>query len=646
MKSENKYTIISFYFIPNNNIDKINFKDFNSNELKFYSSVEEEKIYYNEIISFHLHNKPNSNSSLISIYYPIYINKINNIYIDSDKLINEDKLFITAEILIQGTNRFILPKNISYDGENLIFFDFFQNTLKKRIGIINFNPKKSKLFKKILDYNFEDGNSYKIILRYYEKDKFEISVSSFELINDINIKKKFKQFQGNKKDIISNLKKLCYDFKLLIKDINKAMKINENDIKKFNEDYLKEFTLVDLYYENMKDYNNFDELDISIFHYLLYYKELLLFLKMKNDKFGDLVYSLEYFEKINDFYEDKIANVIGEKYENIKDCLSLIKAYNNHILNSLKTFNKIDDMSFINIAKLKKNNPYFIAVNFVEQIINNLEEHSRLYEILSSLDSEVITNLIIENKDINTITYNDIYGNTRTIKYGKNPTEYGLNLLNVKEIKDHLIKLIPKYIIRLNTDMKFRANYSLGSNIMSINEKSLFKKDSIRLNKIFDNNDSNEKYAIPIIIEILHELYGHYKKRLINSKESSPLEMRDSKYNYKRIKIMKYVNKGGNTKEKINAPESGIALEHYISENPKIIKWLKTPCDNNNVMQILDVSLWVDTNFNKLENIIKKMIDPEGGKGSDINTGNLEDQDFESDDSDLYDCGFVHSDGE
>ena len=63
-------------------------------------------------------------------------------------------------------------------------------------------------------------------------------------------------------------------------------------------------------------------------------------------------------------------------------------------------------------------------------------------------------------------------------------------------------------------------------------------------------------------------------------------------------------------------------------------------------MQILDVSLWVDTNFNKLENIIKKMIDQEGGKGSDINTGNLEDQDFESDDSDLYDCGFVHSDGE
>ena len=92
-----------------------------------------------------------------------------------------------------------------------------------------------------------------------------------------------------------------------------------------------------------------------------------------------------------------------------------------------------------------------------------------------------------------------------------------MNLLNIDEIKDHLFKLLPKYIIRLNTDMKFRANFSLGSNIMSINEKSLFKDDSINLDTTFNSGNSNEAYAIPIIIEILHELYGHCKKRFINS---------------------------------------------------------------------------------------------------------------------------------
>ena len=56
-------------------------------------------------------------------------------------------------------------------------------------------------------------------------------------------------------------------------------------------------------------------------------------------------------------------------------------------------------------------------------------------------------------------------------------------------------------------------------------KKIPFKKDSNCLDKIFDNNNSNEKYAIPIIIEIFHELYAHFIKRLINNRENSPLEV-------------------------------------------------------------------------------------------------------------------------
>ena len=82
---------------------------------------------------------------------------------------------------------------------------------------------------------------------------------------------------------------------------------------------------------------------------------------------------------------------------------------------------------------------------------DNLGEKSRLFEILSNFDSKAIKNLLDENKEIKTITYKDIYNNERNINYDKNPNQYGLNLLNIDEIKGHLIKLLSKYIIRLNT---------------------------------------------------------------------------------------------------------------------------------------------------------------------------------------------------
>ena len=210
---------------------------------------------------------------------------------------------------------------------------------------------------------------------------------------------------------------------------------------------------------------------------------------------------------------------------------------------------------------------------------------------------------------------------------------------NIDEVRAHLYKLLPKYIIRFDSNMKFNANYDPYTKIIILNEYQLFKIPSSLLTEIFQSNEENELYVLPIVIEILHEIYGHGKKRFLDDKEKSPAEYRDSKHNYSRWKIKKKVNEF----KIIDYPESGVVLENYISENRQILRWLRTTHSNDEEKKILDVSLWVDKDFRKLENIAENYIK------SDKNNYNFQSNkysiDFNSNDEDFIDsdsetCGF------
>ena len=80
-------------------------------------------------------------------------------------------------------------------------------------------------------------------------------------------------------------------------------------------------------------------------------------------------------------------------------------------------------------------------------------------------------------------------------------------------------------------------------------------------------------------------------------------------YNYEICNITRIIN----DLEKIKYPESGYALENYISENRKVMHWLKTAHSNKIeiIKKIMDVKFWVDKDFNDLESIVNKEIDPE-----------------------------------
>ena len=210
---------------------------------------------------------------------------------------------------------------------------------------------------------------------------------------------------------------------------------------------------------------------------------------------------------------------------------------------------------------------------------------------------------------------------------------------NLEEIKNHLFKLLPKYIIRIDTQMKFNADYDRKSKIMFLNEKALFNETSFVITDLLEDVNINEIYVLPIVIEVLHELYGHGKKRLVDKNANSPEAYRDSKKNYKRMSIKKNIKNVG----KIIYPESGVVLENFISENRNILRWLRTIHEYNIAKKLLDVALWVDKDFGQLEKIIKDYIQS-NNKASNQNDSKFEvyihpnDEDYLDSDDDT--CGF------
>ena len=108
------------------------------------------------------------------------------------------------------------------------------------------------------------------------------------------------------------------------------------------------------------------------------------------------------------------------------------------------------------------------------------------------------------------------------------------------------------------------------------------------------------------------------------------------------MSIIKNIKNIKNLGKKIY-PESGVVLENFISDNRNILRWLKMIHENYIVKKLLDVSLWVDKDFSRLEKIIQDYIT----SNNDINNKNesrfevyIHSNDDDYLDSDDDTCGF------
>ena len=579
-----KDTILHFIYIQDEN-EKLN-KFFNSvclevagmqydfkesNDLKLNIELDENYIYYNEVLS--LITKDNNE---ISLDYPIYKNKINNIYIDievSNSQKNSEEKLISLEIIYQTTKNELLPKNIYYRNKELVLFDTFQNKLRKRIGLVNIDPEKLDFIEEIhqqyQEFEFQNQNSYQILARIPIEGDIQYSIANFELNinnNGLTSQKNNKfNFILNKNESLSALLSFKNDF--FSSWLKNLKYIERNDAKVKIDEFIEKYKALQIeksYYDNIMNYDNLEIIDIEIFLLMFYYLMLLELkeIKEKDDKNAELIGKLYGFDKFINNYEKNISDVKNLNIS-IKDKLLLIKSYNKIFGLSLKSGEKINYINTINIEKEELTNPYIRAIQFIKDILDslnktgdlfykpnlnksnkndiiiNLKEESRLFEIFLYLDSDSIENLLI-NKEKTSVQFIDNFGNNKQIDYGKNPTEYGVNMANIDEVRSHLFKLIPKFIIRIDTKIKFNAYYDQNSKIMFLNENRLFNLDSHILSQIFKQDDElKEIYILPIIIEILHELFAHGKKRFTDKNSHSPEEYRDSKHNFKRCKIKK-----------------------------------------------------------------------------------------------------------
>ena len=249
-----------------------------SNSVSFDIKLEENHIHYKENLVLKI--KKNTE---ISMDYPIYAYKTNNIYIDFDEediQHNENSKLVSLEIIYQSTDEELLPKNISYNGKKLIHFDTFGNKLRKRIGLMNINPKKLEIINDILSkyphFKFEQDNCYIVIVRIPANKDIQYSIADLEMINTKGLVMNElikKEHHVNKDLILNSLELFKKEFFPLLnqKDNDEIRTIIDDLYNKYS--YLK--SMVIPYYDNVLSFANFQETDIKIFEQNFYFLELV-----------------------------------------------------------------------------------------------------------------------------------------------------------------------------------------------------------------------------------------------------------------------------------------------------------------------------------------------------------------------------------
>ena len=234
------------------------------------------------------------------------------------------------------------------------------------------------------------------------------------------------------------------------------------------------------------------------------------------------------------------------------------------------------DFELLFVKECHKESSYFKAFKLLENIINKLHPKSILLEILYFIDSGTA------------------YSRNKKIE-GKS---FNLSMISKNDIITHLKKIIPNIIIRKKknntlTTKNGYAEYKLLSGITIIYEEALFQDKLKDIKKILSEEaDQENKYVIPIFLILLHEICSHSKLVARNLKVQSPTIINNPYNDYKELRM--------------ENPESGRILEFYISKNIEKIKFLKFSFTPKS--QLLDEKLWVDENFEKLNEVIDELM--------------------------------------
>ena len=582
------------------------------------------------------------NEYIYTFQMPIYEGIVNHIYYDV-----LEKTLTSFEIIFFSKNTYILPTTLNYNELYLDKFDNNGNIYRKRICLCNIDPAKigyinSDIIEKE-KYSFTK-ESYQIIIRIADNNSNKYSISTFK--TRIIYKENFLEKNIlTKNEFFELTKNFCSKYCNFLKTIEKIKPkdLTKETLKKFSD----ELNLLNQEYKEIENKEEFDYLSNPLnyeinknsleFVYQNYFLSEYSSIYNKDKKENSIInflnfakYAVETHEVEHTFFVKVVNDKNLEKSEKVK----LLEAFSDICIKTILSNNSILDSDYVNIEEMNKTdreNPYYKAVELLNNIIDNLNENSRLFEVFLYFNSGTIENYLAKDEKIEYYSKN-MFDEKIKIKTGTYKTEFGLSILNLKQVKSHLKKLIPKIIIRTETTVKFRAYFENETNIMIINEKAMFNKKCKLLDIQFKEKGA-EKFIIPITVEILHELMSHGKLRLYNEEEESPRYYRDSMKNFEYNSISKNCEIEGNQYKMFPVPESGKILEKFISEKDQVINALKSPSLENT--QFLDYKYWIGPNFDIIEN---KILQRNINENNDIKPS-LND---ELDDYEINDCGFIN----
>lgn len=476
--------------------------------------------------------------------------------------------------------------------------NFEQLFERKRWNLINFNisslSSKEIFSSKTLSFLMDENNKGKNYL-------YNVILTEESILSILNEKK-----EKNSLSFLEDEKKA--KIQLLLDKINKEFNeafngqffdeepnfIGKIFLKPIKNEYDKQFKeLKDIFnsYDKYWDMEKFSE------------KDLYLFVS-----YSDLTINFSYFK-----YEcNRIFINILDKYKIFKeqilkkDNLSyqeksrIISGFSRYCYQKINENNPVIP-KFYKIDELPNDDPYKIACENFETIIKELKEYSCFFKkavIFESNSSELIniwdfneyeikqlciarsihTGFEFKNTDFNKfINLNKELNN----KNAKNKDEENeikkiilpkLSMLTLNQVKEHLLNLIPKFFFKVKY-----TNFSAVSNryffILFIDEPNLLDIKSI---DCFKSN--KQRYILPIMIEIMHEIFNHLKTKYEDNISDSPLLNPMS---------LKKVLLCPNEFE----PESGFCFEQLLIDSPNHLIALKTP--NKDLYKLTDTKFWI-----------------------------------------------------
>ena len=540
--------------------------------------------------------------------YNIYRGIINYITYDTDNH-KEKKDYPSLEMIFYSKN--ILPDIITYRGNEIRKYETNGNKYRRRFCIANADINQIQYInsKEFCEKNFQfSADSYLALIRIPNTGKIKYSLST---IKNIKMSKFKKEKIMIKKEDVAWLDKFYGDYISFLNFYN-------SNKKKFNKESEKQLLLlIESLYKlipnivnkafynfllNPFDYKSEGD-SLQLLHYYFYLDEFTLLINKENSVINNIM-SFNSVINDNNSIEDRVNNLLT-KDKNLGDDekLRILRTVHNLLVKLIKSKKNIRNIDYVKIECLTESNSYYKSIELLKNIILNLDENSRLFEAFLYFDAGTIKNYLEVNKIHKNTYYKNIFGEKVEYNYEPYKSEYGLNLLNVKDIQNHLMSLMPKIIIRIDADINFRGYYDDETNTMVINESSLFNYDLSSMDYKLNGEDS-DLYVIPIMIEILHEMMSHAKLRFEDYNEDSPRNYADSENNFEYKSIFKYFITGDHNLKVIPFPESGRVLENYISENKEVIQSLKTPYKENT--KFINFKYWIGPNFELLENEINK----------------------------------------